>query len=148
MKHFMKRLTAVCCVFAMGASLTGFRMVELDNDKIFSPELIQKKSVSNWAKETVEKAREAELIPVLTDDPAYKAAITREQFAELAVAMVEQVCGEAEWKGEKTFADCDNENVLLAAELGIVSGVAEGKFDPKVTTNREQIAAMVDRAIN
>ena len=75
-------------------------------------------------------------------------AITREQFAELAVAMVSAVCGKPELNGEKTFTDCSNPDVLLAAELGIVSGVGEGKFAPKSTTNREQIATMVNNAIN
>ena len=148
MKNMLKKWIAVtACGVMLCTSLTGFRVVKLDNEKIFSPEIIQKESISNWAKETVEKAREAELIPVLTDTPGYKQAITREQFAELAVAMVCAVC-DTEATGEKTFTDCDNENVLLAADLGIVSGVAEGKFDPKATTNREQIAAMVDRAIS
>ena len=149
MKKMMKKLTAaILCVFVMGTSLTGFRMVELDNNKIFSPEIIKKESISSWAKGTVEKAQDAGIVPMLTDMPGYKDAITREQFAELAVAMVEQVCGDVALTGEKTFTDCSNESVLLAAEMGIVSGMGEGKFAPKTTTNREQIATMVNNAIN
>lgn len=149
MKKMMKKLTAaMLCVFVMGTSLTGFRMVELDNSKIFSPEIIRKESISSWAEETVDKAYDADIVPVLTDNPGYKDAITREQFAELAVAMVEQVCGKVTLTGEKTFTDCTNENVLKAAEMGIVSGMGEGKFAPKTTTNREQIATMVNNAIN
>ena len=105
-------------------------------------------TASGWAKSTLDLAYEAGIVPALTGDPAFKAAITREQFAELAVAMVSAVCGRPELTGEKTFSDCINPDVLLAAEMGIVSGVGNGKFDPKTTTNREQIAAMVDRAIN
>lgn len=102
---------------------------------------------SAWAAATITSAKEAGLVPVLTGTYKYQSAITREQFAELAVAMVSAVCGKPELTGEKTFTDCSNPDVLLAAELGIVSGVGEGKFAPKTTINREQIASMVDRAI-
>lgn len=42
----------------------------------------------------------------------------------------------------------DAAKVLAASAAGIISGVGDGKFDPTATTNREQIATMVARAID
>lgn len=145
----MKKLIAVLlcmCMFSTQAYAITF--TKLDKTEVFTKEIIENHTMSSWAKGTVEKAQDAGIVPVLTDMPGYKDAITREQFAELAVAMVEQVCGDVALTGEKTFTDCSNESVLLAAEMGIVSGMGEGKFAPKTTTNREQIATMVNNAIN
>lgn len=144
----MKKLIAVLlcmCMFSTQAYAITF--TKLDKTKVFTKEIIENHTMSSWAKGTVEKAQDAGIVPMLTDNPGYKDAITREQFAELAVAMVEQVCGDVALTGEKTFTDCSNENVLQAAEMGIVSGMGEGKFAPKTTTNREQIATMVNNAI-
>ena len=46
-----------------------------------------------------------------------------------------------------TFSDCKNPEVLKAFKLGIVNGIGNGKFAQKALTNREQIAAMMYRAV-
>jgi len=149
MNRKVKRLSAaLLCIMLVFTSMTGFTMTELDNEKVFSDEIIQREKISSWAEETVDAAYMAGIVPPMSDNPGYKDNITREQFAELAVAMVTKVCGEVELTGEKTFTDCTNEKVLLAAQLGIVNGVSADKFSPKTTTNREQIATMVNRAID
>ena len=94
----------------------------------------------------ISAAQAAGLIPELTDDPGYRDAITREQFAELVVNFVEK-CGVTIAPGSETFTDCDNPDVLLAASAGIVYGVGNGKFAPNTTINREQIAVMLYRTI-
>lgn len=102
--------------------------------------------VSSWAKEEVSAAQPAGLVPVLTGKPDYQDAITREQFAELVWnfaslyyygAMIPMT----------DFTDCDNFHVLCASEAGIVNGVGDGKFAPKQTATREEIATMLRRAI-
>ena len=103
---------------------------------------------SSWAKATVDKAMEAGIIPELTGGPSYGDKITREQFAELAMGMLGGVADVSVEFDGTTFVDTNNENVRKAAALGIVSGVGDAKFDPRATTNREQIASMVNRAIN
>ena len=106
----------------------------------------QENTVSDWAKDEVEAARAAGLIPDLTGTPNYQDAITREQFAELVVNFMDKsyifFTG-----GDESFTDCDNSAVLLAAGAGIVQGVGNGKFDPNATANREQIATMLYRAL-
>ena len=103
---------------------------------------------SSWAAEEVAAAEEVGLVPQLTGSPAYQDTITREQFAELAVQMVETALGRplpADPAG--TFSDCTNPAVRKASRAGIVTGVGDGRFDPATPTNREQIAAMIHRAI-
>lgn len=102
---------------------------------------------SAWAVSEIEAAAAAGLIPELTGKPGYQDSITREQFAELAARLV-TVCAGVDLEGAvSTFTDCQNESVRFAADCGIVNGVGDGKFNPSAKTNREQIAAMVARAV-
>ncbi len=104
---------------------------------------------SDWAIPEIEDAIFEGLVPNLTDNPKYTDAITREQFAELVIRMVKTAMKwQPDTEGAITFTDCDNEDVRSAAALGIVLGIGEGRFAPKTTTNREQIATMVARAID
>ena len=103
---------------------------------------------SGWARTEVEAALDAGIVPQLTGSPAYQDVITREQFAELAVQMVETALGRQLPAGPAgTFSDCTNPAVLKASRAGIVTGVGNGRFDPAAPTNREQIAAMIYRSI-
>lgn len=104
---------------------------------------------SDWAKDEVEQAVQAGLVPQLTGDPAYQDALTREQFAQLAVQTVEVVLGEQLTAAPAgTFTDCETPAVLKASQAGIISGIGGGKFAPEQATNREQIATMMARAID
>lgn len=102
---------------------------------------------SSWAKNEVEAAMAAGLVPALTGDPGYQDSITREQFAELALQLVKTVCGRgADMSNAKSFSDCTNPAVLEASAFGIVEG-SGGNFNPKNTTDRQQIATMLGRSI-
>ena len=104
---------------------------------------------SSWAVSEIEQAAAAGLIPQLTGTPGYQDTITREQFAELAVqAVTVMLDAELDAAADTTFTDCQNPAVLQAYQAGIVSGVGERAFDPNTATNREQIAAMIARAIS
>ena len=101
--------------------------------------------VDNWAKERVNAAIEAGLVPDgLGND--YRVNITRAQFAAVAVKLYE-VMGEkkapAVSGGKSPFSDTDDPVVLQAAELGFVSGIGEGKFGPDSLVTREQMAVML-----
>lgn len=142
-----KFILAVFLAVIMANSAFAFTMTDMDAEDIFSPGLIEKESISDWARDEVTMADQLELIPALTDDPTYKSSITREQFAELIVNMVEKVLNEKiDAAPSDTFTDTSNVAVLKAYEAGIITGVGEGKFAPKNTTNREQIATMIYRA--
>ncbi len=104
---------------------------------------------SEWAVDELKAAGEAGLIPSLTGNPGFQDAITREQFAELALCLVKAIYGkDADMEKAKSFTDCDNPAVLEASAFGIVDGLGDGKFAPTQTTNREQIAVMVSRSID
>lgn len=104
---------------------------------------------SAWAKEMVESAKAAGMVPALTGDPAYTDAITREQFAELAVQTVFACTGEkTQAAASGTFTDTQSEVILQAYAAKIVSGVGNGQFGPKTTSNREQIATMIANTIS
>ena len=103
---------------------------------------------SSWAKAEVDAAKAAGLVPALTGNPGYQTSITRQQFAELVVTLVEKAVGHSlEAAPAGTFSDCTNLAVRKASAAGIVNGMGDGLFAPNQTTNREQIATMVNRAI-
>lgn len=105
-------------------------------------------SPSSWAVSEVEKAAAAGLIPKLTGNPGYQDKITREQFAELAANLVLVSLNDTyDVNDVSDFTDCINPLVAYAADCGIVDGVGGGRFNPTGTTNREQIATMVSRAV-
>lgn len=105
-------------------------------------------SPSDWAVAEVNQAMELGLVPTLTGTPTYGDAITRLQFAELVVNLVETAVGDITPVSSDTFTDTTNEAVLKAYAAGIVDGIGEGSFAPNQSTNREQIATMLSRAID
>lgn len=104
-------------------------------------------SPAAWAQSTVDAAKKAGILPALSKNPDYADAITREQFAELIVCMIETTTGETLPAYESPFSDCNNPAVIKASNAGIVSGLGNGVFSPDTKTNREQIASMLSRAI-
>jgi len=103
---------------------------------------------SEWARPEIENADAAGLItPSLGE--VYTKDITRGQFAELIVNMVEKVTQkEIEAAPDTTFIDTSDISVLKAYASNIVNGVDENIFEPDTLITREQIATMLYRAIN
>lgn len=150
MKKSIRRIAAgLLCACLICSNAYAYTFTELNNEEIFSQDIIEKENMSSWAKEDILAAQKAGLIPAMTGNPSYKDKITREQFAELVVQTVavitEQELGAA---ADGTFTDTSNEKILIAYNLGIVDGIGNEKFAPTNTTNREQIATMVARAIS
>lgn len=105
------------------------------------------KGASSWAVTELDKAAGYGLITDRIKDNM-NGPITREEFAELATRLYEVYTGKkAEAAPASTFTDTSNPEILKANKLGIVNGVGNNKFDPKALTNREQIAAMLNRAV-
>lgn len=102
---------------------------------------------SNWAVAELDKAAQYGLITDRIKNNM-SGPITREEFAELATRLYEVYTGnKAEAAPASTFTDTNNIEILKAYKLGIVAGVGNNKFEPKALTNREQIAAMLNRAV-
>lgn len=152
MNYSMLWKRTVCSVMAVSMLATSALAWTANKQDLTEVEVKFEEGVnigpSDWAKAEVDAATKAGLLPKLTGNPAYTDAITREQFAELVVQSVEVMLDhELDTAPEDTFSDSSNPSIRKASQAGIVSGVGEGKFEPKTTTNREQIAAMIFRAI-
>lgn len=152
MKLFRRILTLTLIVAMLTLPAYAWKSEKQDlteTEVTFAPG-VGPNAASSWAQAEVEAAIAAGLVPQLTGDPAYTDQITREQFAELAAQLMIVAAPEAidavRIQGN-VFDDTRNHSVAMAAALGIVNGVGDNKFDPTQTTNREQIAAMVARAI-
>lgn len=104
------------------------------------------KDASTWAVPELDKAAEYEFITDKIKDKM-NGPITREELCEVIMKMYEKFNGEAKYSGVSSFSDTKNPEIYKAYELGIVNGVGNGKFAPKELTNREQVAAMMYRAV-
>ncbi|MGI6498138.1 MAG: InlB B-repeat-containing protein [Oscillospiraceae bacterium] len=107
---------------------------------------------SEWAEEEVNEAIEEGLVPAAFQSQ-YDAQITREEFCQLIVNMIERVQGVSidtvlKKKGisidTKTFSDTKDKKVLAANALGIVEGFG-GKFNPDGKITRQEAATMLVR---
>jgi hypothetical protein len=103
---------------------------------------------SAWASGEIEKAEALGLIPDSLKKADLTRPITREEFAELAVKLYEKTTGKAATAtSPNPFKDTTNPQILKAFKLGITTGTSATTFAPKELTNREQVAAMLSRAI-
>jgi len=103
-------------------------------------------NASAWAVQELDMAAEYGFITDKIRDKM-NGPITREELCEVIMKMYEKIIGEATYSGTDAFSDTKNPEIYKAYELGIVNGVGNGKFAPKDLTNREQVAAMMYRAV-
>lgn len=105
--------------------------------------------VSAWAEDEVAAAKAAGLVTERAGSYlTYN--VTRIQFAELAVDLVEKTTGKAvEPAAADRFTDTADVTARKAAAAGIVSGTGDGStFSPETFITREEIAAMLYRALS
>lgn len=108
---------------------------------------LRAKTASDWAAPAIERARAAGLLDAESDS-YYTYPITRRAFAGLAVRLTEHLTGEALPAAPTgRFSDTDDEGVRRAAQAGIVSGLSETEFGPEDFLTREQLSAMLYRAL-
>ena len=101
-----------------------------------------------WALAEIQEAKELSLTTSRTSRQ-FSRNITRVQFAELLVNLVEQVTGKAEnVKNVFPFSDTADLYVRKAHALGIVQGTGDdNRFSPNEFLTREQASAMLYRTI-
>lgn len=102
--------------------------------------------IDTWAEKEFRFANVLKLITERTSY-GYKSVITRSEFAELVVNMVEKFLGRELKQQENSFEDTYNIAAEKAYTAGIVDGVGNNCFSPGQLVTREQIAAMLCRAI-
>lgn len=111
---------------------------------------------SSWAVAEVNLAKSRGLVPDSLDD-RYQSPITRAEFAQLAVHLIEGVrreniqqviLDEGKTIDYNAYYDCKDPNVAAVTTLGIVNGTGNGTFSPNKNISREQAATMLTRAAN
>jgi uncharacterized protein YkwD len=102
---------------------------------------------SEWAVPFMRRANQAGLLtPSAARDP--RADLTRAEFAELVVIIVEQTLGNPiPIPANNPFEDTNDINVLKAWQYGIVNGVSATRFAPNSPVQRQDLCTMVIRAI-
>ena len=101
---------------------------------------------SDWARGIV---RDAQDLGLLCFDPTglYLEKITRLQFAQLAVKLMERRVAALEPAPAGTFTDTTDPMVLKAAKLGVVSGTGEQTFSPDDPVTRQEVCVMLSRVM-
>ena len=101
---------------------------------------------SAWAKPEVEEARQDELGSTFHYP---RLDITRVDFCELVVDLYRKMNPEMNSAPKNildtVFSDYEDNNVAVAAALGIVTGYEDGTFRPYAFITREEAATMLDR---
>ena len=101
---------------------------------------------SGWAQPLLAQAHEKGLITSRTNSN-FQSQITRLQFAELAVNLIEQTTGKRVPVSGQAFTDTDDTMVLKAVVAGVTSGKGEGRFAPNDKITRQEICIMLNRVI-
>ena len=101
---------------------------------------------SSWAEALIVDAQSKGLITERTKG-IYQDGITRLQFAELAVNMIEKATGEKITAAPDNFTDTDDVMALKAVAAGVTSGKGEGIFAPNTLITRQEISVMLNKAI-
>lgn len=144
-RSFMMRILTVLCVgMLLSSAASAIQIEQVPFDELF----YQVYPVDDWAKEEVSTARSLGLVTPLADRD-FKSNISRLQFAELSAGLVEKLTGQVLTPAaEDTFTDCTEPAALKAYAAGITTGTGDGTtFSPDANITREQIAAMLVRAI-
>lgn len=103
-------------------------------------------TASDWALPLLQDAQEKQLITQRTGS-GFQNQITRLQFAELAVNLIEQTVGKEIPLSNTAFTDTNDGVVLKAVEAGITAGKGEGRFAPNDPITRQEICVMLNKVI-
>ena len=115
-------------------------------------ELLPWTNCTAWAEEYLNAAVEKEIYPDILLQADMTQAITREEFAAVAVKYYEALTGEIallDKSRENPFTDVSaaQEDILIAYQLGVVNGMTATTFAPDGTLTREQAVTMLGRVV-
>lgn len=106
----------------------------------------QVSAASSWARDLLRTANDNQLVTERTST-GFQKQITRLQFAELAVNLIEQVTGQAITPSTEAFVDTGDAAALKAVAAGITAGSGEGRFSPDAPITRQEICVMLNQVI-
>lgn len=129
-----------------GIEINGVRYIA-ENDmllkNIVSNAVLKYDTVSDWAKQYIEKAYSYGIVPLYMKEGSFTEPLTRMQFCDLIYEML-LCCGVQPTSG-KAFDDCSDAHILALAGAGIINGVTDTEFMPYSSITREQAAAVLAR---
>ena len=104
--------------------------------------------ISPWARETVSKAQQLNLINA-DGNYNYTAFITREEFCGLIFNYIESFSKPtfSEDITKSPFTDTDNRQIAMLNSIGIIKGKSETAFAPNDFLTREEAAVILHRLI-
>ena len=106
------------------------------------------RNASNWALVDLRVAANAGLT-LAVKDMNYNELITREKFAEIAVALCEKLMSKPlTVSATNPFTDTDNPEILKAYAAGIINGTTSTTFSPNNNITREAIATILMRVVD
>lgn len=106
-------------------------------------------TISDWAKDNVNKAAELGIIPAsLSDGGDYTMNITRVQFAEAIYKLFKFTNKVSQSTVDTPFSDINNGAITSLYLDGIVNGKGDNKFAPDDSLTREEASTIFGRAIN
>ena len=139
----LKRIVSILLVFTMLFPFSGFA----ETGSPTSPAPALDGTQSSWAaSELLEAYGYGLTYPEVMRD--FKKNITREEFCILAVKLYESLTGKTAAPAINPFTDTTNQEILKAYQLGIVRGVSETRFAPVNSITRQEICAMIYRALD
>lgn len=104
-------------------------------------------SADSWAVSHILNAYQQGLITSRTGSN-FKNKITRLQFAELAVNLIEKATGTTLPTGSQSFSDTQDPVASKAVAAGITGGTSESTFSPDSNITREQISVMLKKVVD
>lgn len=125
-------------IFHMERHLTASNMYMRTNINFVSFES------SDYSTVLLLDAYKNDLVPERLMDENMILPVYRDEFAAVAIKLYEKLSGKkAAAAPADTFVDTKDEDVLKAYALNIISGMGDGKFEPRTMLNREQAAVML-----
>lgn len=104
-------------------------------------------SPSDWAQTDINEVSSMSLIPQSMKDKSYLEPITRIEFCHLVSNLYKKISTKELPAATFTFNDTRDAIVCSAAEAGIINGYTDGCFYPDNPINRQELAAILCRAI-
>ncbi len=103
-------------------------------------------SPSFWAEAEVNAAVSAGIVPERLQSE-YQAAVTREEFCEMAMLLWCKLTRLPMPEAVASFEDTQNASVAAAQSLGIVKGVSATQFLPNAPVTRQEMCVMLKNAL-
>lgn len=139
-RKIISGLMAVCVIAALLSLLAGVVKLPKNVNFLDLPD--------DWAKEQLAMAYDNGITVRFDGNPKYSDPMTRLQFAQLLVNMVEKVTKSTlPLSPETTFSDTKNAAALKADAAGIITAANGSAFSPKTTVTYEDMAVMVYHAV-